>query len=255
LTQYGINANYNFLRRIKGLTVNGGVVDTADQQGNSRLGFIGNATYNHAFGRWQVGSFFRYDQDVQTLLVIYTTSTLSYGATVKRDLGHDLRWVGVVNATRSAFEQQAGDGSQSESFTSMLMWRRISVSGYYTESKGTSILTANGLVPTPVPGQLISPSNLVVYNAKGDGGSLRFNPTRTLGFNASYSKSEGTNINPLMASNNGTTDINALATYRLRKLLLTAGYTNFRQSISSSGTLPSVVTSYYFGVSRWFKGF
>lgn len=255
LTQFGINVNYNFLRRIKGLTFMAGMVDSADQQGNTRVGFVGNANYSRTFGRWEVGSYFMYDQDVETLLVTYTTSTMNYGASVKRDLYHDLRWVGVVSAGRSVFEQQAGNGSQSESFTSMLMGRKFALSANYTQSNGTSILTANGLVPAPLPVSLLSASNLIVYNGKSYGGSFRVNPNRNLLINTSYSKSEGNTVSPLMLSSNGTTMYYGLAEYRLRKMLFTAGCTKFRQSISSSSTLPSVVTSYYFGVTRWFKGF
>ena len=255
LTQFGANVSYNFLRRIKGLTFTAGLVDSATQDGNTRVGLIGNVNYRRAIGRWEIDSFFRYDQNVQTLLVAYSESQMNYGASVKRDLGHDLTWVGIANATRSVFEQQSGDGSRAESFTSMLIWRKASVSAYYTESKGMSVLTANGLVQPPVPGQVIFPGDLIVYNAKSEGGSARLNPTRSLGFNVSYSKSHGNTESPLLLSNSATTNYNALATYRLRKMWFTAGYTNFRQSISSSGTPPGVVTSYYFGVTRWFKGF
>ena len=46
-----------------------------------------------------------------------------------------------------------------------------------------------------------------------------------------------------------------MMTYRFRKLYFNAWVIQFRQSISSSGTAGSVVTSYYFGISRWFKAF
>jgi hypothetical protein len=255
LTQFGINANYNFLRRIKGLTFVAGMVDTADQQGNMRVGFIGGANYGRAFGRWEVGSYFRYDQNTETLLVIYTTSTMSYGGSVKRNLGHGLHWMAIANGSRSAFEQQAGDGSHSESFNSMLRWRWVSLSANYTESYGTAILTANGLVSTPVPGQLISPSNFMVYNGKSYGGTFNIAPLRNLGISTSYSKSDSNTVSPLQLSNNGSTMYYGLLQYRLRKLVFSAGATNFRQEISTSGTLPSVVTSYSFGVTRWFKAF
>jgi len=255
LTQFGIGASYNFLHRIKGLTFSVGMVDNAMQEGNTRVGFIGNVDYHRAFGRWEIESFFRYDQDVETLLVIYSTSQLNYGASIKRDLGHGLHWVGIANATRSVFEQLSGDGSRAESFTTMLIAGRVSVSGYYSQSKGTSVLTASGLIPTPLPGQEISPSNLIVYNGTSEGGSARFNPTQHLGFTGSYSRSYGNTVGPLLLSNSSTTNYYGLATYQLRKMMFTSGFTKFRQDISSSGTPPGVVTSYYFGVTRWFKGF
>jgi hypothetical protein len=255
LTQFGGNVSYAFFRRLKGLSFTVGMVDSANQQGNTRAGFIGNVDYRRSLGRWDIDTYFRYDQDVETLLVAYTTSTMTYGATVKRQLPHDLRWVAVATGTRSVFEQHSGEVSYGESFTTMLMWRRVSASANYMQSNGTAILTAGGLVGVPVPGQEIPPSNLVFFSGKSYGGSLRYNPTRSLGFTASYSKSDSNTISPILPSNNSSTQYYGLVTYRLRKLLFTAGATNFRQSISTSGTPPGVVTSYYFGVSRWFKAF
>jgi hypothetical protein len=255
LTQFGGNVNYSLFRRIRGLSFSVGVVDSAGQQGNTRAGLVGNVDYRRDWGQWETDCYFRYDQNVQTLLVAYTISTMTYGASLKRQLVHDVQWVAVANSTQSVFEQQSGDGNRGESFTSMVLWHWITVSGNFMESKGTSIITATGLVATPVPGQELSPSNLVVYNGNSYGGSLRLNPLRSLGLSASYAKAASDTISSLLPSNNASTEFYGLLTYRLRKLLFTAGATKFRQSISTSGTPPSMVTSYYFGVSRWFKGF
>ena len=43
--------------------------------------------------------------------------------------------------------------------------------------------------------------------------------------------------------------------YNLRKLVLRAGYTRAYQSISASGTPPTTINTYFFGVSRWFNVF
>ncbi|MFZ0799880.1 MAG: hypothetical protein WCA13_04100 [Terriglobales bacterium] len=255
LTQIGLNASYNFFRHIKGLTVLAGVVDSADQQGNTHVGFVGGATYNRSLGRWEVGAYVQYAQDVQTLLVEYTASTLSYGATVKRVLPHNLRWISTVAGGRTVFEEQSGNGSHSETFTSMLIARRFALSGNYSQSEGTSILTASGLVATPVPGQALSPSNFVVYNGKSDGVSLRFDPMRNLLINLSYSKASSDSTTPLLFTNFGSTNYFGLLQYRLRKLEFVAGFTKFQQSFSGSGLPPAVVNSFYFGITRWFKGF
>lgn len=255
LTRFGVNVNYSFEKAIKGLTFAAGAVESADQQGNTRVGFVGHANYRRSFGRWEVTSFAIYDQDVETLLVTYTTSNLNYGGSFKRNLGHDLHWVGIANATRSVFEQQAGNASHGESFSSMLMWRRASVSANYTESNGTSILTANGLVATPLPPSMISPGNVILYNGTSEGGTFKINPLRNLAISTAYSKAHSNTVSPLLMSNNGSKMYNGLATYQFRKVLFNAGFTKFQQDISSSSTLPSVITSYFFGVSRWFKGF
>jgi hypothetical protein len=255
LTQVGLNVNYSFLRKLKGFTFNAGILDSASQQGNTRIGFIGNANYNRYLGKWEVNAFVLYNQDVQTLFVNYTTSTLNYGGSLKRQFSQDLRWVAVANLVRSMFEQTSGDKSHGESFSTMVIWRRASLSGTYTQSSGTSILTANGLVSTPIPAQVISPGNSILFNGKSYGSSVSVYPVRNMTISTSWSKSLSNTVSPLLLSNNGSTNYYGLATYQYRKLLLQAGFTKFNQSISSSGALPSMLTSYSFGISRWFKGF
>ena len=255
LTQAGLNVNYNFFRKLKGLVVSAGLVDSANEQGNTRLGFVGNASYNRYFGKWEISSYVLYNQDVQTLLVNYTTSLLNYGATVKHQFSENLRWIGLATIARSVFEQQSGTGNHGESFATMLIWRRASVSGNYTQSSGTSILTVVGLVPTPVPAAVISPSNAVVYSGDSYGGSFNVFPVRNLTISTAWSRSLSNTVSPLLLSNNAFTNYYGLATYQYRKLLFTAGVTKFHQRIGFSNGPPAELTSYAFGVSRWFKGF
>jgi hypothetical protein len=255
VTQLGVNVSYNFLHTLKGLMFYGGLVESATQAGNTRMGFIGNVSYNKYLGKWEIDSFVRYDQDVETLLVMYTTSTLNYGGTLKYQLPHDVRWVAVANLVRSVFEQQAGNASHGESFTTMLIWSRASVSGIYTKSDGTSILTATGLAPTPVPTTVLAPGNAVLYNGSSYGASLSVFPVKHMSISTAWSKSLSNTTSPSLLSNSGNTNYYGLATYEYRKLLFQAGFTKFNQSISTSGTPPTMLTSYSFGISRWFKGF
>ena len=255
VTQVGVNVSYNFLHTLKGLMFYGGLVESATQQGNTRIGAIGNVTYNKYLGKWEINAFCRYDQDVETLLVMYTTSTLNYGGSLKRELGHDVRWVAVANLVRSVFEQQAGNASHGESFTTMLIWSRASVSGIYTKSNGTSILTATGLVASPVPGSVLGAGNSILYNGTSYGANVSVFPVKHMAISAAWSKSLSDTTSPSLLTNSGNTNYYGLATYEYRKLLFQAGVTKFNQNISNSGTPPSMLTSYSFGISRWFKGF
>jgi hypothetical protein len=255
VTQAGVNVSYNFLHTLKGLMFYGGLVESATQQGNTRIGFIGNVTYDKYLGKWQVDAFCRYDQDVETLLVMYTTSTLNYGGSIKRELGHDVRWVAVANLVRSVFDQTAGNASHGESFTTMLIWSRASVSGIYTQSNGTSILTATGLVTSPVPGSVLGTGNSILYNGTSYGANVSVFPVKHMAISTAWSKSLSDTTSPSLLSNSGNTNYYGLATYEYRKLLFQAGVTKFNQSISTSGTPPTMLTSYSFGISRWFKGF
>lgn len=255
LTQAGLTVNYNFFQKLKGLTVYAGLLDSATQAGNTRIGFIGNVSYNRSVGKWEINSFVRYDQDVQTLLVQYTESTLNYGATIKREINPDLRWVGVANVVRSVFEQTAGNANSGESFTTMVIWKKASLSGIYTKSEGTSILTATGLVATPVPAQALGLGNTIFFNGSSYGANVSIYPTRNLNVSTAWSKALSDTTSPQLLSNNGSTNYYGLLTYQFRKLLFSAGVTKFNQSISTSGLPPTMLTSYSFGVSRWFKGF
>ncbi len=255
LTQVGLNVSYNFLHTLKGLMFYGGLVESATQAGNTRMGLIGNVSYNKYVGKWEINSFVRYDQDVETLLAMYTTSTLNYGGTIKRQLPHDMHWVAVANLVRSVFEQQPGSASHGESFTTMLIWSRASVSGIYTKSDGTSILTATGLVASPVPGSALGTGNSILYSGSSYGANLSLYPVKHLNISTAWSRSLSNTASPSLLSNSGNTNFYGFAGYEYRKLLFQAGVTKFNQSISTSGTPPTMLTSYSFGISRWFKGF
>jgi len=261
-TQIGVSASYNFFKMLKGLTVYAGLFDVANQQGNTNLGFVGNVSYNRNLGKWDIDVYGRYNQSTQTLLGVYTLSTLNYGGTVKRQIKQDLRWAAVASLNRSVFEQTAGNGSHSESFTTMLMWKRASISGFYTKSEGNSILTASGLVTTPLPPSVLSPTNAVLYNGDNYGGSFTVLPIRGLQVSCAWSKSLSNTLSPTLFSNFGSTNAYGLLTYYYRKLLFQAGFTKFNQNTGSlnqnvgpSSLSPGMLTSYSFGISRWFKAF
>ena len=255
LTQFGVSGSYGFARLLKGLRISAGVVDTADQQGNTRAGLVGSAFYERSHGRWDLQGSVRYDQNTQTLLAMYTVSTLNYGGTVKYRLPHDWRWIAIANCTRSVFQQVSGDENRAESFNSMLMGTRATLSANYSQSKGTSVFTANGLVQTPVPGSVISPEDATLYNGVSYGGSFKVNPMHNLAISTAYEKTGSNSTSPLLASNNGSTMYTGLLQYEFRKVIFTAGATRFNQHIYPSTTPPSMVTSYSFGITRWFKGF
>ena len=254
-TQYGLNASYTFLRQLKGLVVNAGLVDSATQQGNTHIGAVGNATYYHTFGKWEIGPFVRYDQNTQTLYVTYTTSTLNYGGSVKYELRPDWRWVNIANVLHSVLEQNSGVVNRGENFLTAVVSRRFSVSGNYSTAYGQSILTTSGLVPLPLPPSLLPPSNLITYSGRAYGASVGTFPLRKLNVNVAWTKSFGNTTSPTFLNNSGNTNYYGLMTYEYRKLLFTALVNKFDQHIFPSTTVPSMVTAYSFGVTRWFKLF
>ena len=253
LTLFGANASYNFDRRFRGLSVTLGMRDAASQEGNTGGGLIASANYNATIVGWILNANFVYDQNVQTLLATYTTSDMNYTAQARRKLRDGITVSVGGGGGRSGFEQGAGNGSHSEGVNAGLSWRRYSATANYSQSAGTSVLTSAGLVAVPLP--VVSPADLIVFDGKSYGASIGMSPMRYLNISAGYSKANSNTVSPNLNSANQTELYNAVLTYQFRKLYFNAGATRFWQVVGNSGTPPSVITSYYFGVTRWFKVF
>jgi predicted porin len=80
-------------------------------------------------------------------------------------------------------------------------------------------------------------------------------PVRRLTIAASYAKSSSNTATAGIASANQFESKSVLLQYQFRKMYFTAGYAQLQQGFSVSGIAPSNVSSYYFGVSRWFNFF
>ncbi len=256
LTQFGVNANANFGKIFKGLTVTVGMNDNANKAGNTGMGLVANANYVRNVGRWELGANFGYNQNVQTLLAIYQTSSMTYSGQLQRRMANGFSFGFSGGGGRTAFEQTQGDGSHAENVNGNITWYRTTLAANYSQSYGTSILTPTGLVPVPVP---VITNNLVTFNGKSHGVTFGTSPRRNMTLGLTYSKAnsetESTGSSNGLASNNETELYTGILTYHFRKVSFNASVVQFRQSVGEAGVLPSNVTSYYFGLSRWFKGF
>jgi hypothetical protein len=254
-TQGGGTAGYNFARFLKGLFVSAGVVDTASQDGNQRAGLVGTANYGRYLGPWGFDANFSYDQSTNTVGIVYTTSNLNYSASIGRRFSDRLRWSASFSGGHSGIEQQAGDGTHSEGFYSYLSWRAFTASGFYSQSGGTSVLTESGLLLQPVPLPAPVFSGLSSFSARNVGGGVSVSPTRKLNINGSYSRSNSYTQNSTITSTNLSDQIYSRLTYQFRKVSFNAGYARVQQLISASGTPPTTISTFYFGLSRWFDFF
>ena len=255
LTQFGANVSGNFGERFKGLTATVGVVDSANQEGNEGASLLANVNYRRNIGRWELEGNFGYDQSVQTLLAIYQTSSLNYGGSVRRRLLGRLNWSLGGGGGHSGFVQVAGDSSHAETITSSLSGYGYAVAVNYSKSDGTSVLTPTGLVPVPVP---VVSNNLVLFNATGKGLTMTAVPIHNLQLSGVYSQANSTTVSLFgsgLSSGNRTEYLSGTMIYQFRKMYFNAGVLRFKQDIGAAGVPPSVVTSYYFGISRWFKAF
>lgn len=250
------SGNLNYGRKLFGLfTLSATVLDTATDAGNSSVGFMGNIGFSRTIKRWNLSGSFSYAQNVQTLLVLYTSSFYNYSGNVSRRLSKNVAWSAGFGGGHSGLTAQAGSGSSAESVSTSLTVHWLSASGNYSRSSGTSILTASGLQPTPVPFPVLPASQVILFGGSSYGFGIAASPVRRLSLSANYATAHNSTVQDTISSLNRTDVFNTTLQYQLRKIGLRAGYTKFTQGISASGYPPSAISSLYVGVSRWFNFF
>ena len=83
-------------------------------------------------------------KNVQTVLVIYTTSSYNWVTNVRRRLANQTYLSGGYGGAHSGLSQSAGFSSSSERASGALTWRTFNLNGYYSKADGTlAIFTAN----------------------------------------------------------------------------------------------------------------
>jgi len=267
--QWGLNTNFSpaWGKRLGSITFSGALTDSATQQGNTNLGGSANVAYRRDFGGWKVGANYGYQQSVQTILVVYTLSSMSYGANVARKLFDNISWTGGFGGGHSVLTPQEGSSTHSESYFSTFSWRAYSLTGGYSNGAGASLLTPNGLVvvnPTSTP--LISQNALIFFNTKSYNASFGGQPFRNAELSVGYSSAVGSTTASTSAVQNllaggqnfyyGTNWLQGSFVYHFRKLSFNAQYIKFMQSAGAlNNTSPSTVVNYVFGISRGFHLF
>ena len=228
----------------------GSVIDSSNGQGTNALGFIGNVNFFHRFAGWQTSGVFSYAQNVQSLLVTYTTSYYNYSANVRRRLPVGLSWTAAFNGNHSGLTNYAGTSSSSEAYSTTFGSRMFTLTGNYTHATGISVLGAGGFVPVSgTPGV----SDFITFGGTSYGGGISATPIRRMILSGSFSRAISNTVGPTISHNN-TEIFNAQLQYHLRRIGLQAGYTRFEQGISAAGA-PANTTSYFAGITRWFDFF
>lgn len=257
-TQYGGSANFNFAHSLlQGLSFSVGAVDTVQQQDNTGLGFVGNVNYNRKFYGWDLSGNFSYMQNVQTVMLFYTTSSYSYMASLRRRIGERKYLMMGYSGAHSGLNGNSGTTSSADRIWTGFIYRGNSFNAYYNKSNGLAVFTANGLVPIPgnLPPVVLPEDAFTSYNSKGWGLSAGMQPTRRLTLGFAYAKSNGSTVDPFQSVFTNNTLLNATMQYRVRKIFVNGGYTRLQQTVGTPGTPPMDVTTYFIGFSRWFNFF
>jgi hypothetical protein len=254
-TTYGGTLSYNYSKPLFGLLYFAfGLVDTAQETGHSGLAFTGNLGMQKRFGRWETSADFSYAQNVQTLIATYTTNAISYGGYLRRKISDRTYWSGTYRGSKSGVLQDKGSNSLSNMYSSTFGWRRYSFTGNYTKSHGRTFLTPNGFLnPAPLPGSL--EEEIILFNGSAYSLGAGAMPLRKMTITFNFTRAHSDMLSSTLNSLNDTDRYYTRLDYNLRKLVLRAGYTRAYQSISASGTPPTTVNTYFFGISRWFNVF
>ncbi len=252
----GLSGGAGYGHTLLGGHFTGQTIVTRSDLGNnngSLLGLLSNAIYTRSIGAWNVSGSFGYSRTAETYLIGYTTSGYSYSGSASRRFGR-LTWNGTASGAKSLFSPSIGTTSFTQSYSSGISYRWIGVSGGYSRSSGEGFYTNQGIVtlPTTLPPTLVP--SLVSYGGRtytvGVGGTLR-----GLVFSGSYASTRSNTEDGQLFSSNITDEANAYLQYHFRKVFFTAGYSRLLQGFSASTLAPAMVSTYYFGISRWFKVF
>jgi hypothetical protein len=253
-TVYGGGLSYT--RQIKGgyLGSNLNVFDSViDGKNSNSLGYNANLNYNRRMGAWQVGGYFNYAQNVQTILVTYNNSFYTFSGSVARRFG-PVYWSASAGGGKIGITSQPGTDSSSENFSTSLGTSRVSLTGTYSKSNGNALAGGNGLIPAPLP-PIIPPGLLVFYGGQSYAVALSGSPIRHMSASLSYVNARNNTTNQGVSSWNKLEEGNAYLTYQFRQIGIQGGYTKFKQGFSASGQPPASVSSFFVGVFRWFNFF
>lgn len=253
-----IGGGANYTHRTREGTINGSmsfVSNHSDQNGGDTLGFSTTANYTNVIKGWHVNGSFGYAQNVETLLVTYMNSSYNFSGNARRRFGK-FNFSAGAGGTRTALTDQPGTSSSSESYNaSMGYGSLINANGSYSTSNGLALATGAGLVPVPVPVTVLPSSLVTLYGGDSYSFALSSAPAKGLTLSSSYARSNSSTAITGLMSANQSEQYNSLIQYRIRKMGVISGYARLQQGFSQSGTAPQVLSSYYFGVSRWFNFF
>jgi len=259
-TSYGSNAysgSVFYGRHLLGGQFSTGATVTESTYGanlGNQLGLLSNVIYIRRIGEWSLSGSFGYSRNTQTILIAYTSSGYSYSVSANRRIVDHLYWNGGASASKSAVDQLSGYTNITQAYSTGLSGRWLSVNGAYSKSGGNGLFTPTGVTPLPpgVPPTLVP---TVLYGGSTYSASVGSTPIRGLTVTGSYIWSRNKTGGLATTSNNTSEQAYAYLTYKVRKVYFNAGYSRLLQGFSASGLPPTLLSTYYFGVSRWFKAF
>jgi len=235
----------------------GGVTQTSVDVANSpsTQGFFETVTYTRRVQRWNLSGSLNYSRNAQSVLVGYTSSGYGYSAGIGRNIGTYSHWSVNASGSKATFNNVPGSGNFNQTYSTAMSLKRFSFSAAYSKADGTSILTPTGLAPVSVPLPIVTPGQLIMFGGKSYSLGAATTPIRGLTLSAGWSKANSNTLAESANSQNNTQQQYAMLQYKLRQLWITGGYLKLTQGFSIIGGPPTSGSSFFIGVSRWFKFF
>lgn len=224
-----------------------------DGSNQNTMGFSTSLNYNRRWDGWVFGGSFSYSQNVQTILITYMNSYYMYSGNIRRRWGQ-FNWSAGAGASRTALTSQNGQDNRNQSYSTGVGYSRyLTLTGSYSKNSGSGLLTATGvaqnpLLPPVVPG-------LVWYAGDSYAASISSNPAKKLTLAFAYTWSNSNTGTGTDKSSDMNRQMYGIFQYQVRKLYVNGGYSWMKQGFSASGVPPATVSSFYFGISRWFNFF
>jgi len=242
-----LGGNYNVAGTIRDITLDG--------SSQNNLGFSVTTNYTRRIHEWVMGGSFNYAQNVQTLLITYMDSFYNYSGNIRHRWGQ-FTWSAGASAGRTALTSQPGSGNNNRSYSTGIGYSRyINLTGSYSKGSGTAIETANGVVQNPVLLPVLTPGSGILFSGDSYSVAVGSSPVKKLTISASYGRGNSNTNFSGVAQGSSTSQYNGIVQYQLRKLYVNGGYSRLQQGFTLSPTAPAVVSSFYFGISRWFNFF
>lgn len=251
MVSYGNDFLGGFLNATAGVTQN--LVSFSTN--SSSLGQFESVSYQRTIRGWSLSGSYDYSRNTQTVLIGYTSSGHGYSVGIGRKLSPYSYWSFNAVGTKTDFNNVPGSGSSGNGYSSSLSLKRFSISGSYSHSDGTSILTPTGLTPVTNPTPIVNPLQAIVFGGKSYGLGSSLTPHRGLVLSANYSDARSNTIANAATSQNSTRLLSGMLQYKVRQLWIVGGYLRLQQGFSITGQPPMSDTSFYMGITRWFRFF
>jgi hypothetical protein len=219
------------------------------------LGQFETASYSRRFQGWTMNGALNYSHNTQTVLIGYTASGYGYSGGIGRKFGPYSFWSVNAVGTKTKFSNSLGSENLSQSYSTSLTLRRFSMSGSYGKADGTSILTPTGLTPVTNPVPIVTPAELILFGGKSYSFGASTNPLHGLVLSGSYSLTKSNTAANAATSQNTTAQMNTMLQYKLRQLWITGGYLRLQQGFSITRQPMRSDSSFFVGITRWFKFF